>query len=92
MPSVELFGNVDLQFLKTSNFSRTILKKKGKEKKKSYCSHNLVNHDKGILLLINLVDINFFFFKRIKTTKFEGSTKFIYIYKIKMKKSCFSIA
>ena len=53
MPGVELFGNVGLQFLKTSNFSRTILKKK--IKKKSYCSHNLVNHDKGILLLINQV-------------------------------------
>lgn len=57
MPGVELFGNVGLQFLKTSNFSRTILKKK---RKKSYCSHNLVNHDKGLLLLINQVQTIFF--------------------------------
>ena len=51
----------------------------------------LVNHDKGILLLINQIHTNFFFFfkRRIKTTKFEGSNKFKYILKIEMKKAVF---
>ena len=35
---------------------------KRKEKKKSYYSHNLVNHDEGILLLTNQVYTIFFFF------------------------------
>ena len=52
----------------------------------------LVNHDKGILLLINQIHTNIFFFffkRRIKTTKFEGSNKFKYILKIEMKKAVF---
>ena len=52
-----------------------------RKEKKSYYSHNLVNHDEGILLLTNQVHTNFFFFKRrIKKTIFEGSNKVKYIY------------
>ena len=52
-----------------------------RKEKKSYYSHNLVNHDEGILLLTNQVHTIFFFKKRrIKTTIFEGSNKVKYIY------------
>ena len=58
-----------------------------RKEKKSYYSHNLVNHDEGILLLTNQVHTIFYFFKKrgIKTTIFEGSNKVKYIYE----KSCF---
>ena len=66
-----------------------------RKEKKSYYSHNLVNHDEGILLLTNQEHKNFFFFLkgRIKTTIFEGSNKVkyihIYIYIYIYEKSCF---